>query len=75
LEKPRRHPPPQEKTTLPLGTRVPPSNRLIPRPTTLTTPNGIQIQSAVLPQYTPQTDRQTDRHMGLATGDTKSRLR
>ena len=32
-----------------------PSNTSIPRPITLTTPNGIQIQSAVLSQY-----RQTD---------------
>jgi len=27
-------------------------------------PNGIRIQSAVLPQYTFRTDRQTDRQMG-----------
>jgi len=27
-----------------------------------TIPNGIRIQSAVLPQYTFQTDRQTDTH-------------
>ena len=34
----------------------------IPRPTQLTTPNGIRIQSAVLPQYTSRpTDGQTDR--------------
>ena len=47
-----------------------PSNTPIPRPTPLTTPNGIQIQAAVLPQYTlrhadrptdRQSDRQTDR--------------
>jgi len=29
-----------------------------------TTPNGIRIQSAVLPQYTFRTDKQTDRQMG-----------
>jgi len=29
--------------------------------TPLTTPNGIQIQSTILPQYTLQTDRQTYR--------------
>ena len=38
-----------------------PSNTAIPRPTPLTIPNGIRIHSAVLPQYTFQTDRQTDR--------------
>ena len=32
----------------------------ISRPTPLTTSNGIWIHSAVLPQYTFQTDRQTD---------------
>jgi len=32
----------------------------IPRPTPLTTPNSIRIQSAVLPQYTCRTNRQTD---------------
>jgi len=37
--------------------RSPPlSNTPIPRPTPLTTPNGIWIKSAVLPQYTLQTD-------------------
>jgi len=30
------------------------------RPTPLTTPNGIRIQSAVLPQYTFRTDRPAD---------------
>jgi len=39
----------------------PPSNTPVPRPTPLTTPNGIRIQSAVLPQYTFRTDRPTDR--------------
>jgi len=35
----------------------------IPRPIPLTTPNGVRIQSAVLPQYTFRTDihTQTDR--------------
>jgi len=28
----------------------------------LTTPNGIQIQSTVFPQFTYRTDRQTDKH-------------
>jgi len=39
-----------------------PSDTPIHRPTPFTTPNGIQIQSAVLPQYTPseEIDRQTD---------------
>ena len=44
----------------PWGMRTP-SNTPIPWPTPLITPNGIQIQSAVLPQYTFQTDWQTDR--------------
>jgi len=35
-----------------------PSNTPIPRPTSLTTPNGIRINSAVLPQYIFRTDRQ-----------------
>ena len=34
-----------------------PSNTPILRPTQLSTPNGIQIQSAVVPQFTVQTDR------------------
>jgi len=38
-----------------------PSNTLIPWPTSLTTPNGIRIALAVLPQYTFQTDWPTDR--------------
>jgi len=37
-----------------------PSNTPIFRPTPLTTPNGIRIQSAVLPQYTFRTHTQTD---------------
>jgi len=40
-----------------------PSNTPISQTTSLTTPNHIQIQSAVLPQYTLRTDRQ----VGLAT--------
>jgi len=38
----------------------PPSNTLILWPTPLTIPNGILIQSAVLPQYTFRTYSQTD---------------
>ena len=37
------------------------SNAPVPGPTPLTTPNGIQIQSAVYSQLTYQTKRQTDR--------------
>jgi len=45
---------------------VDPSNTPIPRPTNprptpITTPNGIWIHSAILPQYTFQTDRPTHR--------------
>jgi len=50
------------KQSLPLRSRKPPSNIPIPRPTPLTIPNGIRIQSAVLPQYTFRRDTQTDRH-------------
>jgi len=32
----------------------------MPKPTPLTTPNDIGIQSAILPQYTFRTDRPTD---------------
>jgi len=32
----------------------------MPEPTLFTTPNGIQIQSAIFPQFTYRTDRQTD---------------
>jgi len=38
-----------------------PSNTPILRPTPLTIPNGIRIQSAVLPQYPFRTHRQTNR--------------
>jgi len=38
-----------------------PSNTPIPQPTPLTIPNGIRIQSAVLPQQTSLTDIQKDR--------------
>jgi len=48
------------KTAPSLRRSPPPSNTPIPRLTQLTTPNGIRIQSAVLPQYTLRTDRQTD---------------
>jgi len=36
-----------------------PSNTSILRPTQFTTPNGTQIQSAVFPQFTHLTDRET----------------
>jgi len=55
-----------------------PSNTPTPRPTPLTSRNGTQIiQSAVLPQYTPDrpTDRQTDRQMGMTTSLYQHRLR
>jgi len=56
----------------PLGQKMPntspspcgmwtPSNTPIPQLTPLTTPNSIQIYSAILPQYTLWTDRLTDR--------------
>ena len=48
------------KLPLPFRRSPPPSNTPISRPTPLTTPNGIQIQSAILPQYTFRTDRPTD---------------
>jgi len=44
-----------------------PSNAPIPRPTPLTIPNGIQIQSAILPQYTLQTDQQSNRRTDRLT--------
>jgi len=40
----------------------------IPQPTPLTNPNGIQIQSAVLPKNNLQKGRQTDRQVGQAIG-------
>jgi len=43
--------------------KAPPSNTPIPQLTPLTTPNGIQIQSAISPQFTHQTDRAIDRQM------------
>ena len=49
--------------TAPSLRRSPPlSNTPVPWPIPLNIPNGIQIHSAVLPQYTFQTDRQTDPH-------------
>jgi len=48
-----------QNLSFPWGTQTP-SNTPIPQPTPLTNPNSIQIQSAVLPQYTFRTDRQTD---------------
>jgi len=50
------------KEPLPLGLRGPSSNTPISPPTPFTIPNGIRIQSAVLPQYTSRTDRQTQTH-------------
>jgi len=44
-----------------------PSNTPIDRPTQLTTANGIQIQSALFPQLTYWTARQTDRQMAEVT--------
>jgi len=38
-----------------------------PGPTPLTTPNGIQIQSAIFPQITHQTHRQIDRNIHTQT--------
>jgi len=38
-----------------------PSNTPIPQPTQLTTPNGIQIQLAVFPQFAHRTDRPIER--------------
>jgi len=49
------------KTVPSLSTITTPSNTPIHRPTPLTTPNDIRIQSAVLPQYTLRNDRPTDR--------------
>jgi len=48
-----------------------PSNTPIAWPTPLTTPNGTWIQLAVLPQYTFQTHRPTDRYIhGLGDSST-----
>ena len=44
-----------------LSTITTPSNTPISWPTPFNIPNGIQIQSAVLPQYTFRTHRHTDR--------------
>ena len=52
-----------------------PSNTPIPRPTQLTTPNGIRIQSAILPQYTFRTDRLTDAWDTRSKGVFQYRLR
>jgi len=50
------------KLPLHLRRSPPPSNTPISRLTPLTTPNGIQIQLAIFPQFTHgQTDRPTDR--------------
>ena len=63
------------KLPLPLRRSTLPSNTPIPQPTPLSNPNGIQIQSAVLPQYTFQTDRHTDQYVGQATGLFQQHLR
>ena len=47
------------KSTLPLEARGPPYMNVWVTP--LTNPNDIRIQSAILPQYTLQTDQPTDR--------------
>jgi len=54
---------PRIPSKLPLHNRRSPlpSNTPLPRPISLTIPNGIWIQSAVIPQYTFRTDRLTDR--------------
>ena len=58
---------------LPLLPRSPPPAKTpIPRPTPLITPNDIQIQSAVLPQYILRTDRPTDRQTDRQMGSTTS---
>jgi len=49
-----------QKLPLLLRRSPPPSNTPIPRPNPFTIPHGIQIQSAVLPQYTMWTNKQTD---------------
>jgi len=46
------------------STIITPSNTPITRLTPQTIPNGIQIQSAILTQYTFRTDRHTDWQMG-----------
>jgi len=48
------------KLLLSLQRSPPASNTPIPRPTPVTTPNGIRIQSAILSQYTFRTNTQTD---------------
>ena len=53
--------PPQKKIASSLWAISTLSHTPIHRPTALTTPNGIQIQSAVFPQFTHRTDTQTDR--------------
>ena len=54
----------QSMSKFPLIVRrsAPPFTMHIIGPTRPTTPNGIQIQSAVFPQFTGQTDRLTDWH-------------
>jgi len=52
-----------------------PSNTPIPRPTSLSTPNGFQIRSAILSQYTLRTERQTDRRWARREVCANSRLR
>jgi len=44
-----------------------PSNKAILRPTPLTNPNSIRIQSSILPQYTLWTDQQTNRWIDRPT--------
>jgi len=56
------------KQPLPFGEREPPSKTWMPGLTPLTTPHGIRIHSAALPQYTFWTDRPTDTHTDRQMG-------
>jgi len=58
----------QNLQNLPFPWDVDPYNTRIPWTTPLTIPNGIQIQSAVFPQFTNRTDRPTDRQINRQKG-------
>jgi len=60
------------KLPFPLRRSPPLSNTPISRPTPLTTPNSIQIQLAVLPQYALRTNRQTDQRQVCANTSLRS---